>query len=1224
MAYRQEKTPAPRPNGAWPAAKCTAIAIALLLVGVLHPNASAWADSDSRRIIIKFESQGPHALDECAETLFRQNRSFASGTRDGSGSLDALKTRTAVRSVQALFRRPDGRPLADQRARLKRSLQTRVKKRGRPMARRASPKPLPDLSHIYRVSVGEGVSPELALALYAQDPHVAWVQRDHSQQLDAIPAKPPFGTEPNDPFFRSAGSWNQDFGDLWGLHRVRAPEAWETARGEGVVVAVVDTGLDYNHPDIADNVWINPGEDLNGNGRVDPEEWNGIDDDANGFVDDLRGFDFANSIDGDLDGFYDGPLDVGDPDPFDDRGHGTHVAGTIAAVANNGIGIVGVAPAARIMALKGFPAEGEGLDSNLWRAVLYAARHGARVVNTSWSCSPLCPYNPLAEEIVKTVRDMGVIVVTSAGNRSIDVVSNSPENTRDVLTVGSSGADDEPSQSFTNFGWLLDVAAPGGGPSTDRNVYVARRNILSLRASEDEGAEPFAVGEGYARAAGTSMAAPHVSGVVALLLSAHPDLDYESVRRLIRQGAVDLGPPGHDRHMGAGRLDALGALEKYPLPDLHAILDSPRAGSVFRPGSSPGGSMRPGNDRGRGGAGDEADQGPMANPSRLRGKTRSPANAPSERTVIDIRGTASGRAMLDYTLSYGRGNEPERWETITPARSGAVRQGILGRWDITDAEQGTYVVRLEVRGTGGNVYREFIPLSLERNLSMPLSSEGPPATRPGISGRFLAFQSLRSPDSPPANSDNSNLFVSDFLSGRQWTLAGGPGDDQNPSLSRAVGSRAHSGRGRNADKTSAPGQRGRHRGRRSPDLIASWSRRISGSSALQGFGCRLDLRSGRCPEFALSSDPNASLLPVSAQGRIFWLAAGSEGNSTFHGCLPDRNGTQCIEYDLGLPPARRSFLRTDGETLTWIEHRGGQRVGLCRLDRQTGACPARLLPDAISPYSRVTVSGRLVAWVEFRLNRKQPLLLCEFDAETGACPPLEVSPDVGDRTPQLSGNRLVWDGQVGDEASDVFYCEYDRVLRRCPIQRLTAEMTAQAESDIDGQRVIWQDERAGSSTIFGTTLPHFAETSEREQRIRAGQKVQIQARAESGQSSGRNRRNRDGDSRPQSFARAEAMVVSLEAHRWVGAEFVPVSLDALGVRFDDRGEGRGRLRWRPRASNTGDYVFTFGAETRGGLVTRDSFRVHVETRSESGAHGHRGRGRGRGRGQGRTHGRNSH
>jgi subtilisin family serine protease len=1215
VAYRHGKLPASPPNRARPAAKCATIAIAVLLATILAPHTSAWADTGSRHIIVKFESQGPHALDECAETLFRRNRSFASGTRDRSGSLDALKARTAVRSVHALFRRPDGRPLSDQRARLKQSLQTRVRKTGLSMTPRASSKPLPDLSHIYRVRVGEEVNPEIAIALYSQDPHVAWVQRDHSQQLDTIPDEPPFGAEPNDPFFRSMGNWNQNFGDLWGLHRVRAPEAWAETRGEGIVVAVVDTGVDYNHPDIEGNIWVNPGEDLNGNRRVDPEEWNGIDDDGNGFVDDLRGFDFANSIDADLDGYYDGPLDVGDSDPYDDRGHGTHVAGTIAAIANNGIGIIGVAPAARIMALKGFPAEGEGLDSNLWRAVLYAARNGARVVNASWSCNPLCPRNPLAEEIVQIVRDMGVIVVTSAGNRSTDVVSNSPENTRNVLTVGSSGADDEPSESFTNFGWLLDVAAPGGGPSTDPNVYVARRNILSLRASEDEGAEPFAVGNGYARSAGTSMAAPHVSGAVALLLSAHPNLDYETVRRLIRQGAADLGPPGHDRHMGAGRLDALGSLAEYPLPDLHAVLDSPRAGSVFRPGHPPHSPEAPQDD-----SGDEDSQSPLAAPRRFQGELRSLAHAPREGTVIAIRGTASGQGMLDYTLSYGRGNEPDHWQAIVPARSAAVRQGILGHWDITDAEQGTYVIRLEVRGVEGHVYREFIPLSLERNPSMPLSSEGPPATLPEISGRFLTFRSLRSPDSPPAKAEDSNLFVADFLSGQQWTLAGGPGHDQMGSVSRAVGARVHGNRGANKNLTAPAGRGKGHRRRRSPDLIASWSRIVSGSSSLQGFGCRLDLRTGRCDEFSLSSDTGSSLLPVSARGRIFWLAAGDDGKSTLRGCRPNRAGTQCVEYDLGLPPARRSFLQTDGETLNWIEHQGGQRIGLCPIDPKTGACPALLLPDAISPYSRVTVSGRLVAWVEFRFSRKQPLLLCEFDAETGACPPIEVAPDVRDSAPRLSGNRLVWDGHIGDEASDVFYCEFDRILRQCPVQRLTAEMTAQAHSNIDGLRVVWQDERRGSSTIFGTVLPHFDASNEAERRVRAGEKLKIRVQAESGSSSDPSRRSRGEDAPSRGRAGPEAMAISLEARRSSASGLVRVSLDSLDVRFDDDGKGRGRLRWRPHGSDAGDYVFTFAAETRDGLITRSSFRVHIEPRSESRPREDRRRGRGRGRNRGgRSH-----
>jgi beta propeller repeat protein len=1034
--------------------------------------------------------------------------------------------------------------MADQRARLNRALERRAQ-RGRAPA----PGALPDLSHIYLVETGRDIAPETALALYAEDPHVAWVQVDHTQALDQLPTAPGKEDLPNDPFFHSSGSWNQAFDDLWGLHRVRGPEAWPLATGEGVVVAVVDTGLDYNHPDIADNVWINPGEDLDGNGRVDPGDWNGIDDDANGFIDDLRGFDFANSVDGDQDGFYDGPLDHGDPDPFDDRGHGTHVAGTIAAVANNGQGIVGVAPGARIMALKGFPAEGDGLDSDLWRAVLYAARNGARVVNASWSCSPLCPRNPLAEEVVRTVQAMGVVVVTSAGNRSQDVVSNSPENTRGVITVASSGEDDHPSESFTNHGWMIDLAAPGGGPSTDPNVYVARRNILSLRSSADSGSAPFAVGEGYARAAGTSMAAPHVSGAAAILLSAHPELDYEGVRRLLRQGAQDLGSPGHDRSMGAGRLDVLGALERFPLPDLEAALVSPRAGSVFRPGPQ----LEHHGD-------EEEDEG-------RRRRTPRP-------NLVEIRGTARGQAMLDYTLSVGRGNDPTDWIAITPATASAVADGVLGRWDISNAEEGTYLIRLEVRGSRGEIYREFIPLSLERNRFVALSSPGPPAIRPDLNGRFVAWQSLRDAEDPPGSSDEWNLFANDFASGRQWTLDASAINAQSPSLS--------------------PQPRGRHPRRRAKSprgkprtLVASWTGTPPDSFKPNGYGCRLDLARGHCTQFEIDPGSLFSQPPVSAQGRIFWLSPSGPLQAELRACQPDARSTECVEYDLGLAPARRAFLRTDGDTLSWIEHSGGQRVGFCRLDPETGACPAKLLRDPISPFSRVTVSGNRVAWVRFSFGSDQPLLLCEFDPETGACPPLEVAPNVGDATPQLSGNRLVWDAQVGDEASDVFFCEHDALLGRCPVQRLTAEMTAQANSDIDGRRVVWQDERTGSSTIFGITLPHFLRIEGRERRVRPGRVMRIHVRADTGR-------------RGEEHRHSRALPIGLEVHKRVGTQWQPLSPAALGARLIQRKAGRARLRWRPGSEDPGQYAFTFSAQSRDGLVTRETIAVEVlEPRAET-------------------------
>ena len=182
------------------------------------------------------------------------------------------------------------------------------------------------------------------------DPDVEFAEPTHTFSSNQLP---------NDPFLATSGTWGQPYPDLWGLLAIDAPAAWDTAQGDGIVVAVVDTGVDYNHPDLAANIWTNANE-IDGNF---------FDDDGNGFVDDVRGWNFV----------------FNNNDPRDDNGHGTHVAGTIAALGNNGIGVIGVAWHSHVMAVKGLDDNGFGFDFSLAPAIIYAASNGADVINASWS-----------------------------------------------------------------------------------------------------------------------------------------------------------------------------------------------------------------------------------------------------------------------------------------------------------------------------------------------------------------------------------------------------------------------------------------------------------------------------------------------------------------------------------------------------------------------------------------------------------------------------------------------------------------------------------------------------------------------------------------------------------------------------------------------------------------------------------------------------------------------
>ena len=350
----------------------------------------------------------------------------------------------------------------------------------------------------------QGMSAAAAMARLRASGAVAYAEPNYIVTAAAIP---------NDPRFP----------ELYGLDNtgqtggtpdadIDAPEAWDIQTGTDVVVAVIDTGLDYNHEDIAGNVWTNPGEIPN----------NGIDDDNNGYVDDVMGWDFVN----------------GDNDPFDDNDHGTHVSGTIAAVGNNAVGVTGVNWSARIMPLKFLSARGSGTTADAISALEYAVMMGARISNNSWGGGA---FSQALYDAILAAQNAGHLFVAAAGNDGVDTdVTPSYPASYDLDNIVSVAAtdDNDALASFSNFGAVtVDLGAPGV-------------SILSTTPANT-----------YSSFSGTSMATPHVAGTAALLLAEDPGLDLVSLKAAIMEG-VDPVPALAGITVTGGRLNAAGALAR--------------------------------------------------------------------------------------------------------------------------------------------------------------------------------------------------------------------------------------------------------------------------------------------------------------------------------------------------------------------------------------------------------------------------------------------------------------------------------------------------------------------------------------------------------------------------------------------------------------------------------------------------------------------------------------
>ncbi|MEK6748832.1 MAG: S8 family serine peptidase [Pseudomonadota bacterium] len=308
----------------------------------------------------------------------------------------------------------------------------------------------------------------------------------------------------------------------WGLHNtaqsggkvdadIDAPEAWDLQTGAAnTVIAVIDTGVDYNHPDLTANIWSNTGE-IPGNG---------VDDDGNGYIDDVRGWNFADNTN----------------NPIDLNNHGTHVAGIIAASGNNATGVTGVNWLAKIMPLRFMDANGSGTTSNAIRALEYAVRNGARISNNSWGGPS--PSRALSDAII-AANNAGHLFVTAAGNVAGDIDAT-PEypasfNIPNIVTVASTDQSDNLS-SFSNFGAVsVDLAAPGS------QIHSTLRNNR------------------YGSFSGTSMAAPFVAGVAGLVLSQNAGLTVAQIKSALLNN-VDPLPGLQGKMVSGGRLNAFKAV----------------------------------------------------------------------------------------------------------------------------------------------------------------------------------------------------------------------------------------------------------------------------------------------------------------------------------------------------------------------------------------------------------------------------------------------------------------------------------------------------------------------------------------------------------------------------------------------------------------------------------------------------------------------------------------
>lgn len=433
----------------------------------------------------------------------------------------------------------------------------------------------PDLGGLYLISFDPQNDPENVASAFATDPNVEYAEPNYYAYVSDEPLGP-LSFTPNDPYFSFQ----------WNMPLIQAPQAWDVSSGQDVLIAVLDTGIAYE-----DFQGFRQAPDL-GSTRFVP------------------GYDFIND----------------DAHANDDEGHGTHVAGTIAQSTNNAQGVSGVAFDARLMPVKVLDSQGQGSYEAIAQGIIYAADRGARIINLSLSGRT---ESKTLADAVAYAESKGALLVVAAGNSGGSV--EYPAAYDEALAVGSVGFN-RARVDYSNFGPEIDLVAPGGDTDVDLNGDSQPDGILQQTFRDDPTQFGFYFYEG------TSMAAPHVSGVAALLFAYNPGASAPQVRQALESTALDLGPAGNDNEYGYGLVQAANAL---------AVIGGPTPTPTFTPTATP----------------------PSPSPTPTPTPTETPAGPTPTPTTTPTPGPVSGNLIVngdfeaDTGWTFGRTRHPASYSS---------------------------------------------------------------------------------------------------------------------------------------------------------------------------------------------------------------------------------------------------------------------------------------------------------------------------------------------------------------------------------------------------------------------------------------------------------------------------------------------------------------------------------------------------------------------------------